>query len=220
MNLRNILWGLVLISLGIILGINALDIFYIDIFFAGWWTLFIIVPCFIGLLGSQDKLWNLIGLLIGILLLLGCNDIIDFALIWKLIVPIILIMVGISCIFKNTSFQEEAVINKSQDNEYVAAFAGQNLDFAHEEFKGCQLSSLFGGIQCHLKEAKIVDQSVIEVRSIFGGTVIFVPDDVEVKVTATPIFGGVSQKRSNPHDAKKTIYIRALCIFGGVEIRS
>ena len=45
----NILWGIVLIVLGLIFGLNALDITHIDIFFNGWWTLFIIVPCCIDL---------------------------------------------------------------------------------------------------------------------------------------------------------------------------
>ena len=41
---RNILWGLVLIILGLIFGGNALGITDINLFFDGWWTLFIIVP--------------------------------------------------------------------------------------------------------------------------------------------------------------------------------
>ncbi len=35
MKIGNILWGIVLIGLGIVLGINALSIAYIDIFFDG-----------------------------------------------------------------------------------------------------------------------------------------------------------------------------------------
>ena len=46
MKLSNILWGIVLIILGVIIGLNALDITHIDIFFKGWWTFLIIIPCF------------------------------------------------------------------------------------------------------------------------------------------------------------------------------
>ena len=42
----NILWGIVLIVIGVIFALNALDITSIDIFFDGWWTLFIIIPSF------------------------------------------------------------------------------------------------------------------------------------------------------------------------------
>lgn len=42
--------GIVLIILGPIVGGNTLGITNINIFFDGWWTLFIIVPCFIAYL--------------------------------------------------------------------------------------------------------------------------------------------------------------------------
>ena len=99
---ENVLWGIVLIILGLIVGGNTLGITNIDIFFDGWWTLFIIVPCFIGLFKDSDKTGSLIGLLIGIGLLLGCQDIVRFDLIWKLAFPIILVIIGLSMIFKDT----------------------------------------------------------------------------------------------------------------------
>ena len=51
----NVLWGIVLIVVGLIIGGNALGITNINIFFDGWWTLFIIVPCFIGLFKEREK---------------------------------------------------------------------------------------------------------------------------------------------------------------------
>ena len=41
------LWGIVFVLFGIVLGLNALGITNINIFFAGWWTMFIIVPSLI-----------------------------------------------------------------------------------------------------------------------------------------------------------------------------
>lgn len=221
MKIGNVLWGIVLIGLGIVLGINALSIAYIDIFFDGWWTLFIIVPCFIGLLGSQDKLWNLIGLVIGVLLFLSCNHIFDIEVVWKLFLPIALIMLGISCIFKNGVYSKTLKeMGPVRGRKFNAVFAGQNLDFSHETFEGGKLNPIFGGIQCDLRKANISDKSIIEANSIFGGITIFVPEDIEVKVVATPIFGGVSNKKGKLDSKNKTVYIKALCIFGGVEIRS
>ena len=60
---NRILWGIVLIALGTIFALNALEIADIDIFFKGWWTLFIIVPSLIGILTEKDKLGNIIALL-------------------------------------------------------------------------------------------------------------------------------------------------------------
>lgn len=48
------LWGIVLIALGVIWGGNVLGIINVDLFFPGWWTLFIIVPCFISLFDDDD----------------------------------------------------------------------------------------------------------------------------------------------------------------------
>ena len=113
---RNILWGLVLILIGLVFGGNALGITDINIFFAGWWTLFIIVPCFIGLFKENEKTGNIIGLLIGIALLLACQDIIDFDIIAKLWFPAILICIGISIIFVFiiSILQEKPIINSKR----------------------------------------------------------------------------------------------------------
>ena len=88
-NFGNVLWGIVLIVVGLIVGGNALGIIDVSVFFDGWWTLFIIVPCFIGLFKEREKTWNIIGLLIGIVLLLCCQSILNFDIIWKLGFPLI-----------------------------------------------------------------------------------------------------------------------------------
>lgn len=222
--MSNLLWGLVFILLGVIFGLNALDITNINIFFDGWWTLFIIVPCFVGLFKNEDKSSNLIGLIIGLCLLLGCQDIIEFDLIWKLMVPAILVIIGLSFIFKdilNSKLKKEINnLKKNETKEYYACFSGQTIDFNNEEFKGCSINAVFGGIKCDLKESIIKEDTVINVSSIFGGTTIYVPKNVNIKINSTPIFGGVSDERKNKtKDNEHTIYINATSIFGGVEIK-
>ena len=220
----NLLWGIVLVIVGIIFGLNALEITEINIFFNGWWTLFIIVPCFIDLFKEKDKTGNIIGLTIGLFLLLGCNNIIDFDLIWKLIVPISLIIIGLSFIFKDTINgkikKEIKKIDKTNENEYYATFGEQNLNFQNEEFSNCNLNAIFGGIKCDLTDSIIKKDAVINASTIFGGITIIVPNDINVKIVSTPIFGGVSDERKhNNKDSKFTIYINATCIFGGIEIK-
>lgn len=222
--ISNLLWGFVFIIIGVVFGLNALEITDINIFFDGWWTLFIIVPCFIGLFKDDDKSSNLIGLIIGLCLLLGCQDIIEFAIIWKLMIPAILVMIGLSFIFKDTLNskvnKEIKKLNKNETKEYCACFSGQKIDFIKEEFTGCSLSAVFGGIECDLKKSIIKEDTVINASSIFGGITIYVPEDINVKISSTSIFGGVSDKRKNKTtDAKDTIYINATSMFGGVEIK-
>lgn len=220
----NFLWGLVFIVLGLIFGLNALEITDINIFFDGWWTLIIIIPCFIDLFKDQEKTGNIIGILIGVVLLLCCQGILAFDIVLKLIMPVILIIIGLSFIFKDTINKkvrdEMKKLNKKNTDEYCATFGGQKLDFSNEEFKGCNISAVFGGIECDLKDSIIKEDVVINVSAIFGGVDIKVPENVKVKVTSTPIFGGVSNERKNPKDDNvKIIYVNATCIFGGVEIK-
>lgn len=222
----NVLWGIVLIVIGIIFGINALEIADINIFFDGWWTLFIIVPCFIDLFTDQEKTGNIIGLIIGVCLLLCCQGILNFFLVIKLIVPIVLVIIGLSMIFKDTlktKIREDIKkLNKKNFNgrEYCSTFGSQDVDYSNEEFKGCELTAIFGGLKCDLKDAIIEENCVINTSVIFGGITIYTPENVNVKIVSTPVFGGVSdQRRVKNKNSKITIYINATCVFGGVEVK-
>ncbi len=223
---ENILWGIVLIIIGIIFGGNALGVTNVNVFFDGWWTLFIIIPCFIGLFHENDKTGNLIGLLVGIVLLLGCQDILDFDLIWKLALPTILVIIGLSIIFKNVFdskiSDEIKKLNgrRKEDHSYWATFAGQNVNFDGEKFDGADLSTVFGGLKCDLRNAIIDSDVVINATVVFGGVEIYVPSHVKVKIKSVPIFGGVDNKVYTKVDEDShTIYINATVVFGGVEIK-
>ncbi len=223
---ESVLWGIVFITIGLIIAGNVLGITNINIFFNGWWTLFIIIPCFIGLFKNNRKTGDIIGLIIGIALLLACQDILKFDLVWKLLFPVILIIVGISFIFRDTIggkiTKEIKELNKNRinSNEYCATFSEQNVKFDDEKFSGADLTAVFGGVKCDLRKAIIEENQIINATSIFGGIEIFVPDNVKVKIKSTPIFGGVSDKANySKEEQAHIIYINATCVFGGVEIR-
>ena len=223
----NVLWGVVLIIVGLILGLNALDITHINIFFDGWWTLFIIVPCFIGLFNEKDKTGNIIGLLIGVVLLLCAQNLLRFDIVWKLAVPTILVIIGVSIIFKNSlnsKFNneiEKISQNANKDNEYCSTFSSQDVSFENQEFKGANLTAVFGGVKCDLRKAIINEDQVINCSAIFGSVEIIPSEEINIKVISNSIFGGVSNERKNKEMNKdlKTVYINAMCLFGGVSIK-
>lgn len=223
-NRSGLIWGLALIAIGIIWAGNALGLFNIDLFFDGWWTLFIIIPCLWGLIAEQEKAGNLIGLIIGVLLLLAAQSIISFSLIWRIAAPAILVIIGFSLIFKNlfgSKFNEKVKkLNKNlgKDDDITAVFSGQKLNFRKEEFRGKNLNAIFGGIEIDLRDAKIASDVVINASAIFGGIDIFVPEGVNIKIKSNSIFGGVSDKHKE-QEGKYTIYISATGIFGGVEVK-
>ena len=198
----------------------------INIFFDGWWTLFIIIPCFIGLFKENEKTGNFIGLLIGVALLLACQNIIDFHLIWKLAFPTILVIIGVSLIFKDTIGgkvnSEIRKLNEKRNGEngYCATFAGQNVNFDGQNFTGADLTAVFGGLKCDLRNAIIDSDVVINASSTFGGIEIYVPSNVKIKIKSMPIFGGVENKANTKVDENShTIYINGTAVFGGVEIK-
>ena len=224
-NFKNVLLGLGIVVIGLILAGNAVNLFDIDIFFDGWWTLFIIIPCLYGIFTGSDKKGNIIGLVIGALLLLACQGLLDFGIVWKLILPTIIIAIGLSIIFKNAFDKEtkekiEKLNEKvDRDSGYCATFSSQNIK-VDDEFTGTNLNAIFGGVNYNLRNAKIKNDAVINATSVFGGIDIRVPSDVRVKVKSNSIFGGVSCKKdTNDSKDMKTIYVNATCIFGGVDIK-
>ena len=99
--LRAIIWGIAIVALGVIFGCNALGLFNINIFFEGWWTLFIIVPSVISLITEKEKLSSLAFLAIGVILLLAAQDVFSFEIAWKVILAAVFIVIGIGIIFKS-----------------------------------------------------------------------------------------------------------------------
>ena len=224
--LSSILWGIVLIAAGVIFGLNALEIVDVNIFFDGWWTLFIIVPCAVGVFSDSDKTGNIFGLVFGVLLLLNCQGILTFGMLWKLAVAVIVILVGIKLIFGNLFGNKGAEIvrqlKESGGNlkSGTATFSGQNMNFDGEIFEGAELNAVFGGVKCDVRNAVIAKDCVINASAIFGGIDILLPDNVNVKVSSNSVFGGVSEKkRRNNKENAFTVYVNATCMFGGVEIK-
>ncbi len=219
-----VIWGIVLVIAGVLFGLNALDITSIDIFFDGWWTLIIMIPCAIGLFTERDKTGNLIGLAVGAILLLCCQDILSFTTIWSLLIPVIIIIIGakmvLSGFFGNKANDFVANMKQNGYNPRVgcATFSSCNMNYDNEVFEGAQLTATFGGVKCDLRNAIITKDCGIEVSAVFGGIDILVPSNVNVKVSSNSIFGGISNKTSVHKDAP-TIYVSGTCLFGGVEIK-
>lgn len=224
--LGNTLWGIVLIIIGVILTLNALEITNINIFFNGWWTLLIIIPSAIELIAREEKFWSAIWLIIGIILLLACRDILDFELIWRLTIPVIIILIGINLIFKDKLDKRMEKKNKELKEkvegleEYCATFGEVKADFNNQEFKGASLTAVFGSTDLDLRKAIINEDKLIKTCAVFGGIEIMVPENVNIKVKSTPIFGATSNKTNRKYDEKlPTIYVNSFCMFGGVDIK-
>ena len=218
---NRILWGIVLVALGTIFALNALEIANIDIFFKGWWTLFIIVPSLIGILTEKDKLGNIIALLIGVGFLLAARDVFSFSTLLKLCIPALIVLLGIRLIvgaFVKKSPRIRSSYDKGGKAHFVL-FSGSDVDYSGEAFDGCSLTAVFGGIDAYLQNTVIDHDVTINATAVFGGVDLYLPQNVNVEVTSTALFGGTENLRRGGHiEGAPTVYIRASAVFGGVDI--
>ena len=223
-----IIWGVAIIALGVIFGGNALGWFDFNIFFDGWWTLFIIVPSAISLITEKEKISNLGFLAVGIILLLAAQNVFSYDVAWKVILAVFLVMLGLTIvvksIFRNKFDKEiekkikELENDKTVDSQ-VAVFSGSDRVYSDEVFLGSNLVAIFGGVNLDLRKAKFDRDTVIKALCLFGGIDIKVPEDVQIKIKSGFIFGGISDDRKgDTSKGKYTIYIDAAGGFGGVSI--
>ena len=226
-----IIGGILLLLLGIGLMLEVTHV--IDFNFAGWWTVFIIVPCLIALFNNNNKAWPLIGISVGVLMLLAEQDVIPWYDIWKYIICIGLIIWGLVLIFglnstKHCSAPDAQCVDElkqiSQDGRTVrqidVTFGKHSYEFAGQRFEGAKVHTSFGFVGIDLRGADILDGAVVDVDCSFGGMEIRVGDDVLVKQAVEAKFAGVENKEHlQVPEGAKTLYIKGQCNFGGIEIK-
>jgi hypothetical protein len=102
-------------------------------------------------------------------------------------------------------------------------FSGTKKVVLSKNFRGGDLTNIFGGCELDLTQADMVEPAVMDVTAIFGGATLIIPPNWAIKTDAVTIFGGISDKRkfpNAPESATKTLILDGTVIFGGVEIRS
>lgn len=225
-NIKNVLWGVLLIAIGVIVGLNTFEIMDINLFFDGWWTFLIIIPCTFDLFKSRNKTFDVIGIVVGVILLLVSRDILTIATMRKLLVPLIFVCCGFYLVFKDAfGGQIKDEINRLNKNRGFfpnkgAAFTSESVRYDNQVFEGIDLSAAFGSVTCDLRNAVIQHDVVINANATFGSIDIFVPPYVRVVVKSTSIFGGVSDKTTPASDVNAPkVYVNSVCLFGGVDVK-
>ena len=211
-------WGIIIIITGLLYLANNLDLLGFNIFFPGWWTVFIIVPSVIGLFYRDEMMQSVLGIIIGVLLLMAAQDFIAWSRVWQLFFPFLIISVGVSILFK-PSFKKTVKKNRHGSAEYIGVFGGVDEKIS-DKFTGASCVAVFGGVSINLEDAIITDDVVIDCVSVFGGVEIKLPKDVIVKTAGVSIFGGADNQYKEK-SAKKgpLVYINHVSIFGGTELR-
>lgn len=226
--LTRALWGILLLALGVLMILRAMDLLPFELFFEGWWTLFLILPAAIGLLTEKDKVGNLTLLAVGVFLLLACRDVVSFSMVWKLVLAVCLLAVGAHVLWggifgKRNEKRLKRMRETADSSRYRNAFAlfsGNEQRIDGEIISGANLTAIFGGVEMDLRGAIIPENAEIRVTCLFGGIDLFLPEDVKIRVESLTLFGGVSDKRRRTIGEKNiTVYVTGLCLFGGVDIK-
>ena len=225
-----IIFGIALLALGIGWALEITGIISIQL--DGWWTLFIIIPCFIALFSSHDKTPQLTGLGIGILLLLATRGIILWNDFWKYVICLVCVIWGIALILnrgkKLGSNPDRTTVNELKKidqhgreiRQINVSFGKQLFEFVGQRLEGAEVRTCFGFAGLDLRGADILDGAIINVECSFGGMEIRAGNDICVKTAIESSFAGVEcHHNTMPDDAAKTIYIKGKCSFGGIEIK-
>ena len=156
---KGLIWGIVLIVLGVVIALKKLNVIDFDLFFDGWWTLFIIVPAFINIFKDDDKEAAFVWLIVGLILLLACNDYISFDLVWKLALPAVLVLIGISIMFKDRVEKEVRVkikeSKKDGDRKTICATFQEKIEKADKKAEEVSLETIFASMKYDMRDVEV-----------------------------------------------------------------
>lgn len=234
--------GLILVVLGGLFLLDSMDLINFNI--ARVIFSFPAVLIILGIILILNTCRKLLG---STLLLLGIFLMIPIIFPWvyydrHLIFPILLIAFGVYIILRKRThrttagkyrhkpdaetahFKDYQEVSSDRVDD-VAIFGGGHKIIVTDNFKGGNITSIFGGSEIDLRECKLAQgTNVIDIVAVMGGSNIIVPPDWKILIDVLPIFGGFSNKvRRDPNtviDTEKTLLIKGFVLFGGGEVRS
>jgi predicted membrane protein len=163
--------------------------------------------------------------------------------------PLVIIMIGILFIIRATTkkkFRFKSHVNVSFENkredftgtpnsgtntnydgyisrEYV--FTGSKERWTYNNVKNIEINAVFSGVELDFTQLELsqnADKVHIKVSSVFGGVVLYVPDDWNIIMQKTGVFGSFTDNR--PRNVVqsangKPVYLELEAVFGGGEIK-
>ncbi|OEK03379.1 hypothetical protein BFP97_18435 [Roseivirga sp. 4D4] len=220
---KTTLLGIIFITIGLVFAMNNFDIipWHVRRYIYQWENILMLVGIFL-ILTDENKRVGGILFAIGLIFVIDDWFYIDVS-IWDLW-PIVFIIIGVTIIRRKTSTAEGMDDGNVQDRDLIddtAIFSGGDKVINSQNFKGGNLTAIFGGSNIDLTTSKLSPSSAnIEIFYLFGGSKIRVPQDWNVELRVTSIFGAMTDKRviqDNSENPEK-LYIKGLVVFGGAEI--
>lgn len=218
--------GVVIITVGAILLLNQLGVLphMVTLHF---WPMVLIVVGLIKLLSGNDAGDRVFGgCLIATGIILQTNALGITHITWSQAWPAIIIAVGVMLVAHALTGQpcgSKFSVDPEWNSFYV--FGGGERQVTAKDFRGARLFAVFGGYEVDLTRADMEgSEAYIEANAVFGGGEIRVPTSWKVVVQGMGVFGGYDDKsqyvQPDPAAPSKTLYVRGVAVFGGVEVKN
>ena len=110
--------------------------------------------------------------------------------------------------------------------DYTSFFGGIKKNVISKEFKGGEVTAVFGGAEVNLSQADITGTVNLDLTAVFGGVKLIVPPHWQIRSSDfTTVMGGVEDKRQVYKDAAaqlsdKVLNLTGTAVLGGIDIRS
>lgn len=237
----NFVLGVIILVVGALLLLKQMGLF-IPYWVFSWPMILIAIGIYTGYKNRFQSTGSVVLILIGGFFLLKDFLFLPFHM-GPMLFPIALILLGLYIIFKknrNKSFNiegwEKGFDKSTAENENVfgqyspdfinvdAFLTGIKRKVMSKNFKGGDVTSVFGGADIDLMHADIQDQAVLKVSVAFGGLKLIVPPHWDVQLGVTNLAAGIDDKRYSQQAAaqnsEKKLILTGSVIFGGIEITS
>lgn len=213
-----IIWGLCLILVGAFYALDSFDILNINLFFNGWWTLFIIVPSLVGIFCDKLKSVNVFFFVFGLSLLFYCLEIIRFENVFDIAFCLLFILFGVKLVFGNTEKADEIDSRGNVVSTYLSVFGGSK-EILKSDVLNYKIVSIFGHSSFDLSKVSLKDDVNIRIYTIFGSCDLLTREEDYVSSNLFNVIGRFKNK-SVKKKKKVVIYLNGFTLFGGVFVKN
>lgn len=222
-NGMNKIFGLLLLVTGIGFLGNAFNVWDFSIFFAGWWTLFLILPSLGSMISSGIHIWNSIPLTFGLYFLLKAQGFIQFEITFLMIAAFFLIFIGFQLIFpskkkKKWNIDEELGRETTGPKYTYSNVFGIRKMKVTQPFDTATIESIFGQLEIDCSSLNLSEVKKISIEAVFGEVVLIVNEDVFCEIYGDNVFGTIRYNH-NPNSSYPVI-VKASAVFGVITIRT
>lgn len=218
-DIGTIVVGLLFLLAGIAVGGSMLGFFDFTINFAGWWTVFLIVPALLAIAQSGINAGNIILLGVGVVLLLDQQRVLPEGFTWRLILPIILLAIGFQLVFGGRGRDDSHWRHSEKSGDDGTRYAGSS-DASGSGSGSAEGASDFskgkgnGGI---FTEKSRPGNSFKTASVLFGGQDIIYGQEDFTGGAYTAIFGGLTVNMRSV-SLIGDVVINVTAVFGSIDL--